>query len=139
MGKKIEIRIDSLENAGKRFINAWHEAEKYEEIKKSKNILTFKNLELLLRILTPKRLELLTVLHQEGPMSIRALSKMLNRDYSNVHTDVKQLVFYGLIDKINDEQIIVPWEEIIAHFSVISNSTPPKNKPHKNEYHKKAS
>ncbi len=39
-------------------------------------------------VLTPKRLALLKSLRPHGPLSIRALSKQLERDYKNVHTQV---------------------------------------------------
>ena len=146
MGKKLKISIGTLEEAGKRFVDAWHQAEKDEESSSLKEYLTFENLEILLKVLTPKRLELLKELRNQGTSSIRQLSKILNRDYSNVHTDVKQLSLYGLIKKTKDEKFFVPWKEIIVHFPLISkpNETPKKpirKKPvsSKNKGFKKAS
>ncbi len=61
---------------------------------------------------TTKRWELLEVLKLEGQQSIYALAKLLGRNYSNVHTDVKKLLEIGIIQKTADEKIYVPWDEI---------------------------
>jgi len=142
MGKKIEINIGSLEDSGKRFIAAWHGAEKSDT---PQEFLTFKDFETLLKILTPKRLSLLKYLRNAGSMSIRSLALQLERDYSNVHNDVKQLINCGLIEKDSSDKISVPWSEIIAHFSLGKMPKKPPPKKHTSlksqtlKYHKKAS
>ena len=50
-----------------------------------------------------------------GPMSIRALSKDLGRDYKNVHTDVRCLEIIGLIGRTKNDRIKVPWDVVEAH------------------------
>jgi len=45
---------------------------------------------------------------KSGPISVRALSKELNRDYKNVHIDVKVLEQIGLIDLSKDGKIKMP-------------------------------
>jgi predicted transcriptional regulator len=67
------------------------------------------------RILTPRRFELLKQLRQTGPTSIRALSKALGRDYKNVHADVVELLQIGLIERTDEGLVQVPWDEIDAH------------------------
>ncbi len=51
-----------------------------------------------MKTLSPGRWILLKKLRKKGPMSIRALAKELNRDYKNVHTDVRTLERVGLIE-----------------------------------------
>ena len=128
MGKKLNINIGSLDEVGKRFKDAWQLAESGQEIIQAKECLTFKDLEILLKILTPKRFELLKFLRNQGATSIRNLSKLLKRDYSNVYSDVKQLEFYGLIIKTKEDLIFVPWKEITAHFSLVSPKKPRRKK-----------
>ena len=70
----------------------------------------------LISTLTPKRWELIERLHHEGPMSIYALAKLLERDYKNVHTDVKTLSELEIIQETNEGTITIPWDEIEAHF-----------------------
>jgi predicted transcriptional regulator len=45
----------------------------------------FASLVQMLVVFTPKRLELLTVLRGQGPLSVAALARALGRDYKNVH------------------------------------------------------
>lgn len=66
----------------------------------------------MLSTLSEKRMELLVYLHQHGPMNIRQLAKSLERDYSNVHTDVKLLLRLGLLVNNKDKQVLVPWDEL---------------------------
>ncbi len=49
--------------------------------------------------LTPKRLELMKTLRQYGPLSVRALSKQLERNYKNVHVDAGALEEVDLIHR----------------------------------------
>ncbi|WP_298268810.1 hypothetical protein [Geobacter sp.] len=74
--------------------------------------LYFGDLQTLLRYLTPKRFELLNVLHKTGPSSINALAKTLHRQYRNVHTDIKELEVLGLVEKNAGGLYLVPWDEI---------------------------
>jgi predicted transcriptional regulator len=76
--------------------------------------LYFSDLRTLLKYLTPKRFELLNMLHKAGPSSINALAKTLHRQYRNVHTDVKELEMIGLVEKNEAGLYLVPWDEISA-------------------------
>ena len=113
MKKKITIGIGDAASTAKGFIDAWKLAESGETVKE-KHRLHFENLEVLLKTLTPGRWKLLKKLHANGPMSIRALAKDLGRDYKNVHTDVRRLENIGLIERIENNRIIVPWDIVEA-------------------------
>lgn len=76
------------------------------------NKLVFNDLEQLLSSLTPKRWELTTRLAQEGTTSIKKLAELLQRDYSNVHSDVKRLQENGLIEQAESGGIYVPWDDL---------------------------
>ena len=113
MKKKIKIGIGALDQSAKRFIETWRKVERGESAE-SQESLTFDDLETLLRVLTPTRWTLLRFLRREGPMSVRALSKSLKRDYKNVHTDVNELERVGLVARIKDGKIMVPWDTVLA-------------------------
>jgi predicted transcriptional regulator len=51
--------------------------------------LTFNDAATMLSTLSKKRLELLTFLRKQGALTIKELSRQLNRNYSNVHEDVQ--------------------------------------------------
>lgn len=84
------------EDASRRFIDAWHRAERGESF--HERHLAFESWDALARVLTGKRMELLRHVHRHEISSIRALAKALGRDYSNVHADVQALAAAGLLD-----------------------------------------
>lgn len=59
-----------------------------------------------------KRWELVEQLRREGPMTIYALARRLDRDYKNVHTDVKALETVGIVHRDTERKVLVPWDEI---------------------------
>ena len=76
--------------------------------------MTFENLALLLKNLTPARWKLLETLKRCGPISINELARQLERNYKNVHTDVTRLVELGLIERGEDQLVVVAWDTITA-------------------------
>lgn len=78
----------------------------------------FHDVKTFLKYITPKRFELLEKLHHTGAVSIRALAKLLNRHYKNVHDDVKLLEQVGLVEKDEAGLYSVPWDEVTASFKL---------------------
>ncbi len=113
MTKKIQIGVNDSTYTARDFIDAWKRAERGEEVK-AKQRLNFENIETLLQALTPGRWALLKTLRTNGPMSIRALAKVLGRDYKNVHKDVRRLESIGLIGRTQDSKVEAPWDIIEA-------------------------
>lgn len=64
------------------------------------------------KVFTPKRWELIAELKKLGPVSIYELTKQLNRHYRNVHQDVTLLKEWMVIEKDDQEKILIPWDEI---------------------------
>jgi predicted transcriptional regulator len=122
--QKITIKIDDLKNAAKEFIDVWHRVEK-GNVSKVVPVekISFNDQRLLFKTLTPRRWELLHYVHEKDKVTIRALAKALDRDYSNVHQDVKILNQLGLI--LKDEQdgkYYVPWDVIVTELSLATKS-----------------
>jgi len=113
MKKKIQIGIGDATNTARGFVEAWKRAERREKVEIEDRI-HFENLEILLKTLTQGRWVLLKTLRSTGPLSVRALSKKLGRDYKNVHTDVRRLELIGLIDRNKDDKVKVPWDIVEA-------------------------
>lgn len=82
--------------ASRRFVDAWHRAKKGETF--HERHLAFESWDVLARVLTSKRMELLRYVRRHKVASVRALAKALGRDYSNVHADVQALSAAGLLD-----------------------------------------
>jgi predicted transcriptional regulator len=95
-GVKITVGGNVEEEASRRFVDAWHRAERGKEFQERH--LAFENWDTLVRVLTGKRMELLRYVRHHHVASIRALAKALGRDYSNVHADVQALIEAGLLD-----------------------------------------
>jgi predicted transcriptional regulator len=104
MARTLQIHIgEDLEEAGARFVDAWHRAERGELTEANAEYhLSFENFATFASVLTPKRLELLRHVHRTPPRSIRALAQALGRDYRRVHADVEALVNAGLLDRDAD-------------------------------------
>ena len=113
MKKEIHIGVSDSVTTTKGFINAWKRAKRGEKVEAEER-LYFENLETLLKTLTSARWVLLKTLRTNGPMSVRALTNELGRDYKNVHTDVRRLEGIGLIDRTKDDNIEVPWDILEA-------------------------
>jgi predicted transcriptional regulator len=102
-----------LDDTLDRFEAAWHLASGRKP-PEPLALLSFADLPLLVKNLTPARWELLRRLAKQGPMTVYALAKLLERDYKNVHTDVARLLDLGLVEKDADAQVTVPWRALRA-------------------------
>ncbi|HEV3011219.1 MAG TPA: hypothetical protein VGX52_19525, partial [Burkholderiales bacterium] len=94
LDRGIEIRVGAAADALDRFEAAWNRVQEGRAMRPLE-VLSFADLPLLLRTLSPARWSLLQKLHADGPVSIYELAKRLQRDYKNVHTDVTQLAGIG--------------------------------------------
>ena len=115
----IHIGVEDAERGFDRFVEAWHKAEA-GDTEQSEIHLNFEDLAMLASVLTPKRLELLKTLRQQGPLSVRALAKQLERDYKNVHVDVAALEQAELIQRTEDGFLVAPWDVIDAHVRLVA-------------------
>lgn len=79
--------------------------------------ITFASWELMHKVLSPKRLELVRALCGQAPMSIRELSRRVGRDFKGVHTDVTSLLGAGVIDQ-EDGKISFPYDRIHVEFDI---------------------
>jgi predicted transcriptional regulator len=102
--RELQVHVgDTLDDMGRRFVDAWHRAERGELAQENaERHVGFETFETFSRIMTPRRLELLRHVHRHPARSIRALAMALGRDYRRVHEDVEALVQAGLLDR--DEQ-----------------------------------
>ena len=113
----LSIRLSRPADALDRFEAAWHLATG-RPAPAQVRLLSFANLPLLLKTLSPARWQLLERLHSEGPMSVRALAKRLARDYKNVHTDVSRLIGIGLAERGADQRVGVSWDIVTAEMKL---------------------
>lgn len=112
--RKLTIKVSSFDESLSSFKEVWKKTEEGEKLAEPIEIVGFENVTLLMKTLTPKRLELLQKLHAIGTSSVRALAKELNRDYSNVHQDIKILTQAGLLLQDKKGRYSMPWDKIIT-------------------------
>ena len=113
MPKTLYVRVSAPGDALDRFEAAWHLASG-RPAPAPLAVLSFADLPLLMKSLTPARWELLAQLKAIGPISIFALAKHLKRDYKNVHTDVARLVELNLIERKETSLVSVAWDAVRA-------------------------
>lgn len=89
---KLEVRslADTLAEVG----HAWTTGVADREAR-----ISFDTAELLWRVLTAKRWDLLKALAGQGPMTIREAARRAGRDVKAVHGDVRALLMAGLLDR----------------------------------------
>lgn len=80
--------------------------------------ISFETLELLWKVLTIKRWQLIEALTGAGPVTIREAARRVQRDVKAVHSDVHALLNTGLLDKTADGKIVFPYDAIHVDFMV---------------------
>ena len=93
------------------FVRVW----KTGKPEKSARI-SFATPELLWKVLTTKRWELLKVLCGAGPLSIREAARRVGRDVKAVHSDITALLNAGVLDRAEGGGIIFPFEAVKVEF-----------------------
>ena len=72
----------------------------------------FESPEVLSKVFTRQRHNLLKVLHANGPLTIRALAALLERNYKNVYEDVKILEESGMVERDSKNHVLAPYEKL---------------------------
>jgi predicted transcriptional regulator len=74
--------------------------------------ISFATPELLFRLLTIKRWELLRAIAGAGPLSIREAARRAERDVKAVHGDVRALLDAGILRKTENGRVVFPFDTI---------------------------
>jgi len=80
--------------------------------KKQGSRISFATPELLFRLLTAKRWELIRALTGAGAVTIREAARRVNRDVKAVHGDIHALLNAGILQKTADGLIIFPYDAV---------------------------
>lgn len=78
--------------------------------------ISFASIELLWKVLTAKRWELLKAMTGQGPMTIREAARRTGRDVKAVHGDVHALLDAGVLDRGEDGRIVFPYDAVHVDF-----------------------
>ena len=109
--KTVTLEVRSPEVAMSEFVQTWRSGKP----QRSAHI-GFATPELLWKVLTAKRWELLKVLCGAGPISIREAARRVGRDVKSVHGDVTALLAAGVLDRSKSGGIVFPFEAVKVEF-----------------------
>ena len=79
---------------------------------------SFATPELLWKVLTARRWELLKTMAGQGPMSLREAARRMQRDVKGVHGDVHALLDAGVLRRCDDGAIEFPYDAVHVDFTL---------------------
>jgi predicted transcriptional regulator len=80
--------------------------------------ISFESPELLWKVLTARRWDLLRALAGQGPISLREAARRVQRDVKGVHTDVHALLDAGILQRTDDGRIEFPYDTVRVDFTL---------------------
>ncbi|MBK6717052.1 MAG: DNA-binding protein [Burkholderiales bacterium] len=113
--KTVVLDVADRRSAGEDFIRAW-ETGSPDGPPQGDARISFETPELLWKVLTAKRWELLKALCGAGPVSIREAARRVGRDVKSVHGDVTALLNAGVLDRSESGGIEFPYEAVKVEF-----------------------
>ena len=78
--------------------------------------ISFTSVELIWKVLTATRWQLLKMMRGAGPMPIREAARRIERDVKAVHADIQALLEVGTLLKTEDGLIEFPYDRIKVDF-----------------------
>ena len=109
--KTVVLEVCSPAEAMKDFVRTSESGKAHKSAR-----IGFATPELLWKVLTAKRWELLKALCGAGPVSIREAARRVGRDVKAVHSDVTALLKAGVLDHSAGGAIEFPYEAVKVEF-----------------------
>lgn len=105
----VTLEVSSREKLDQRFVRAFEGEPQGERI-------SFESPELLFKVISGKRWDLLKVMTGAGPITIREAARRLERDVKGVHGDVQALLKAGILQKTDKGRIVFPYDAVHVDF-----------------------
>jgi len=109
--KTVTLEVATIEDVKRRTLEAFKGRRQRARI-------GFATPELLWKVLTAKRWDLLKVMAGAGPVTLREVARRVGRDVKAVHADVHALLDAGLLDKTAQGRIIFPFDAVHVDFTL---------------------
>lgn len=109
--KTLTLEVTELADGLAAFRQAWGSGKADESAR-----IGFATPELLWKVLTAKRWEILRVMTGQGPLALREVARRLERDVKAVHADVHALIDAGILQRTTDGRIEFPYESVHVDF-----------------------
>jgi predicted transcriptional regulator len=107
--RTVTLDISSRETANNRFLRAF-------EGEPQGDVISFERPDLLFKVLSGRRWELLGIMTGAGAMTIRELARRMKRDVKAVHSDVRALLHAGILQKNDAGRIVFPYDALHVDF-----------------------
>jgi len=109
--KTVTLEVSSADDVKRRALAAFKGRRQGARI-------SFATPELLWKVLTAKRWELLKRLAGQKPLTIRAVARRAGRDVKAVHGDVHALLDAGVLDRTEQGKIVFPFDAVRVKFTL---------------------
>jgi predicted transcriptional regulator len=109
--KIVTLEVASREDVTRRTLEAF-------KGKKQRARISFATPELLWKVLTAKRWEVLKAMAGQGPLTIREVARRVGRDVKAVHGDVHALIDAGLLERTEANRVAFPFDAIRVEFTL---------------------
>ena len=108
--RTVTLGVSSIEDTKRQMAAAFQGEQQGEFI-------SFASIELLWKVLTAKRWEILGAMTGQGALSIREVARRVGRDVKAVHGDVRALINAGVLDREGDS-VIFPYDAVHVDFTL---------------------
>lgn len=109
--KTVTLEVASREDVTRRALEAF-------KGRKQRARISFATPELLWKVLTAKRWEVLQAMAGQGPLTIREVARRVGRDVKAVHGDVHALIDAGLVERNETSRVAFPFDAIRVEFTL---------------------
>lgn len=113
--KTITIRVEEMGDFTADVLSAFRSAKEGTCI--SGDVISFPDWQLMHKILSPNRMNILMAMSGAGELTIREIASMTGRDVKGVHTDVTALLSNGLLEK-GERGTVFPYDDIHFDFTL---------------------
>ena len=107
--RTVTLEIASRETINRRLLRAFDNEEQG-------TFISFESPELLFKVISGKRWDLLKLMMGAEPMTIREAARRMERDVKAVHTDVQALLKAGILQKTDKGLIVFPFDAMRVDF-----------------------
>ena len=109
--KTVTLEVRAPADAMSDFVQAWRTGKAQRTAR-----IAFATPELLWKVLTAKRWELLKALCGAGPVSVREAARRVNRDVKAVHGDITALLAAGVLNRTESGRVEFQFEAVKVEF-----------------------
>lgn len=109
--RTVTLGVSSIEETQRQMAAAFRGERQGEFI-------TFASVEVLWKVLTVKRWDILQAMTGQGEMTIREIARGVDRDVKAVHGDVQAMLAAGVLDRAESGRMVFPYDAVHVDFTL---------------------